>query len=206
MNEFDLKAAGWDENPVHIQRAAAIVAAMLDHIPIAGTMTALEFGAGTGIASFILRDRLQKIVMIDSSAEMVRIMKQKIRKNMAGNLKAKLFDLEKEPWRGSRLNLVMTQMVLHHIVDIEDIISKFYNILVPGGYLAIADLYPEDGSFHGEGFTGHRGFDTGELSGILGKKGFINIYAGKCFSIKKQFTETESKQFDVFLMTARKSG
>ena len=58
MNEFDLKAAGWDENPVHINRAAAIVGAMLDQIPVTGSMTALEFGAGTGIASFLLRDRL----------------------------------------------------------------------------------------------------------------------------------------------------
>jgi tRNA (cmo5U34)-methyltransferase len=205
MNEFDLKAAGWDENPIHINRAAAIVGAMLDQIPLTGSMTALEFGAGTGIASFLLRDRFRQIVMIDSSAEMVKIMKEKIRKNNAGNLEAKLYDLEKEPWRGKKFDLVMTQMVLHHIADIEDIISKFHNMLTPGGYLAVADLYPEDGSFHGEGFTGHRGFDTGQLSKLLESKGFSHLSAGKCFEIKKQFTDTESKQFDVFLITARRS-
>lgn len=204
MNEFDLKAAGWDENPVHIARAAAIVGAMLDKIPVADTMTALEFGAGTGIASFLLRDRFRKIVMIDSSVEMVKIMKEKIRKNKAGNLKAIFFDLEKEPWKGRKYDLVMAQMVLHHITDIEAIIGKFHNMITPGGYLAVADLYPEDGSFHGEGFTGHRGFDTGWLSDLLERKGFRDISAGKCFEIKKQFTDIESKQFDVFLITARR--
>jgi hypothetical protein len=34
---------------------------------------------------------------------------------------------------------------------------------------AIADLYPEDDSFHGEGFAGYKGFDPEELSGLLKK-------------------------------------
>ena len=60
-------------------------------------------------------------------------------------------------------------MVLHHVNDIEKIIGKFYRLLNPGGYLAIADLYEEDGSFHGDGFTGHKGFNMDSLSGILRK-------------------------------------
>ena len=52
-------------------------------------------------------------------------------------------------------------MVLHHVTDIENIIRKFHNLLNPDGHLAIADLYTEDGSFHGKEFTGHKGFDTG---------------------------------------------
>ncbi len=205
MNEFDLKAAGWDENPVHIERAAAITGSILKVIPVTTQMTALEFGAGTGITGFLLRDHLKKIVMIDSSPEMVKIMCDKIRKNKAGNLRARLFDLEKNRWYGRKFDLVMTQMVLHHIADIEDIIGKFHELLRPGGYLAVADLYPEDGSFHGEGFTGHRGFDTEWLSRLLVQKGFRDISSRKCFEIKKQLTKTETKQFDIFLLTATRS-
>ncbi len=202
MNEFDLKAAGWDENPVHIERAAAITGMMLKVIPVTTEMTAIEFGAGTGIAGFLLRDHFRRIVMIDSSAEMVKIMKGKIRKNNVKNLTARLFDLEKYPWTGRKCELLMTQMVLHHITDIEGIVEKFHNTLRPGGYLAVADLYPEDGSFHGEGFTGHRGFNTEWLAELLTRKGFRDISAVKCFEIKKQLTETETKQFDIFLLTA----
>lgn len=205
MNEFDLKAAGWDENPVHIERAFAITTMMLKMIPVTPESAALEFGAGTGIAGFLLKDYFRKIVMIDSSAEMVKIMKGKIRKNHVQNLSARFFDLERDQWTGRKFDLVMTQMVLHHIVDIEDIIVKFHDMLRQGGYLAIADLYPEDGSFHGEGFTGHWGFDTDWLSELLTRNGFSDISSRKCFEIKKQLTETETKQFDIFLLTAIRS-
>ena len=62
-------------------------------------------------------------------------------------------------------------MVLHHVGDIDTIIKKFHDLLNPGGYLAIADLYSEDGSFHGEGFHGHRGFDPVSLAALLQKQG-----------------------------------
>lgn len=205
MNEFDLKAAAWDENPVHIERTAAITSMMLKTIPANPEFKVLEFGAGTGIAAFLLKDHFRKIVMIDSSPGMVRIMKRKILKSNAKNLYVRLFDLERNPWRGRKFDLVMTQMVLHHIADTEGIIIKFHNLLRPGGYLAIADLYPEDGSFHGDGFTGHRGFDTDWLTELLYRNGFSNVSSGKCFEIKKQFTETETKQFDIFLLTARRN-
>ncbi len=205
MNEFDLKAAGWDENPVHLERAAAITGMMMKIIPLTNQMSALELGAGTGIAGFLLREQLKEIVMIDSSPEMVKVMKGKIRKTGAGNLHARLFDLEKNLWHGRKFDLVMSQMVLHHIADIGNITGKFHDLLKPGGWLAVADLYPEDGSFHGEGFTGHKGFDLQWLSGLLTQKGFRNISAVKCFQIKKQLTDTETKQFDIFLLTAIRS-
>jgi 2-polyprenyl-3-methyl-5-hydroxy-6-metoxy-1,4-benzoquinol methylase len=202
MNEFDLKAAGWDENPVHVERAAAITGAILNTVPVTKEMTALEFGAGTGIAGLLLSDHVKKIVLTDSSIEMVRIMKGKIRKGNVKNLRARLFDLEKNQWTGRKFDLVTSQMVLHHIADIEDILEKFHDLLRPGGFLTLADLYKEDGSFHGEGFTGHNGFDTVWLSEIVARKGFRDISVRKCFEIKKQFTETEIKQFDVFLLAA----
>ncbi len=102
--------------------------------------------------------------MLDSSAEMVKIMQEKVKAANAINLKPLLFDLENEEWTGDKFDLLITQMVLHHVVDLDNIFSKFYKIINPGGYLAIADLYPEDGSFHGEGFAGHKGFDIDTLA------------------------------------------
>ena len=75
-------------------------------------------------------------------------------------------------------------------------------MLNPGGYIAIADLYPEDGSFHGEGFTGYKGFDPEELSKLLLKSGFENISHRQCFVINKRISDTETKQFEVFLLIA----
>jgi tRNA (cmo5U34)-methyltransferase len=204
MNEFDVKAAGWDQNPMHWDRSKAVVYHLLESIPLNEKMNALEYGAGTGTTSLLLKDHLKKIIMMDSSAEMVRIMNENIKASGADNLKALFFDLERDKWNGRRFDLILTQMVLHHVIDIENIIKKFFLMMNPGGYLAIADLYPEDGSFHGDGFTGHKGFDMKKLSSILEKHGFTYISGRKCFEIKKIISDGETKQFDVFLLTAKR--
>ncbi len=202
MNEFDIKAAGWDQNPMHWDRSVAIVKELLRQVPVRKEMTAMEFGAGTGITSFLLKDHFNEITMVDSSAEMVKIMKDKVKAANTKNLKPLLFDLEKEEWTGNKFDLLITQMVLHHVNDLDNIFLKFSKIINPGGYLAIADLYPEDGSFHGEGFTGHKGFDIDALADRLRNHEFGNISARKCFVINKKISETESRQFDVFLLIA----
>ena len=87
MNEFDIKAAEWDKNPMHWDRSEAIVKEIRKQIPLNRNMTALEYGAGTGIASFLLRDYLKEITLMDNSSEMVRIMKEKIEASKVSNLK-----------------------------------------------------------------------------------------------------------------------
>jgi hypothetical protein len=42
MNEFDLKAAGWDQNQMHWERSAAIVKDLLKQVPLRKGMTVLE--------------------------------------------------------------------------------------------------------------------------------------------------------------------
>lgn len=204
MNEFDIKAAGWDLNLMHIERSEAIAKQLIERIPLNKSMIALEFGAGTGITSFLLKDQLGEILMLDNSMEMVRIMNEKIIASGTENLKAIYFDLEKEVWSKTKFNLIFNQMALHHVDDTGSIIEKFYFMLHPGGYLAIADLYPEDGSFHGNDFNGHKGFNPQYLSSLLEKTGFRNITVKKCFEIYKQITDKGLKQFDLFLLIAER--
>jgi tRNA (cmo5U34)-methyltransferase len=203
MNEFDSKAAEWDKNPMHWDRSMAIVEAMKKRFSLDRRMTAMEFGAGTGIASFLLRDILKEITLMDNSSEMVKIIKEKIRAAKVKNFKVLNFDLEHNDLNvKGKFDLIFTQMVLHHVTDIEGIIKKFGKLLNSGGYLAIADLYEEDGSFHGEGFTGHLGFDPENLAAILSKNKFKDITHNSCFIIDREISETETKQYAVFLLTA----
>ncbi len=204
MNEFDIKASGWDANPMHWERSVAIVNIVLKQIVLNKSMKALEFGAGTGITGFLLKDYLKEITMMDSSPEMVRIMNEKIALTGAANLKAILFDLEKEDPDENNFDLLITQMVMHHVADINNIVGKFYRLLNPGGYLAIADLYPEDGSFHGEKFSGHKGFNPLEFSTLVRNQGFKDVSLQKCFVINKKISEFETRQFNVFLLIANK--
>jgi tRNA (cmo5U34)-methyltransferase len=204
MNEFDSKAVEWDNNPMHWERSAAIAEEIKKLIPLSKEMSALEYGAGTGITSFLLKDFLKDITLMDNSAEMIRVINEKISSTRAENLKTLNFNLEDEEYTERKFDLIFTQMVLHHVTDIENIMGVFHHLLKKGSYLAIADLTEEDGSFHGEAFTGHKGFDMDWLSGILGKNGFSDIFHKTCFVIDRKLSETESKKFNVFIMTARR--
>ncbi len=204
MNRFDSAARTWDNNPMHQQRSEAIASKMKEQIDLNRTMTALEFGAGTGILSFLLKDSLKEIVMMDNASEMVNVMEEKIRSVHAGNMKPICFNLVESDGFDQSFDLIYNQMVLHHIDDVPSILSKFFRILNPGGHLVIADLYPEDGSFHGEGFTGHNGFDTEELCNQLRDLGFKNPKQEPCFVVKKPVDGNVVKEFPVFILTATK--
>ena len=205
MNEFDIKAAEWDKDPMHWDRSATVANEIEKRIPLTKEMIALEYGAGTGITSFLLKDHLKEIILMDNSTEMVKVMNQKIESSQVKNLKVLFFDLEHYDYEAGKFDLIFTQMVLHHVSDVENLTGRFHRLLNPGGHLAIADLYREDGSFHGSGFTGHNGFNIEELSALIGNQGFLNINHNKCFSINKKISITETKQFDVFLLTANRS-
>jgi tRNA (cmo5U34)-methyltransferase len=205
MNEFDKKAAGWDLNPMHVERSEVISKLILERIPLNQSMTALEFGAGSGLTSLLLEDKFKEILMIDNSPEMIRIINEKIAASRSTRLRTLCLDLEKEEYNSESFDLIISQMALHHVIDIEGIIRKFYIMLKPGGYIAVADLYPEDGSFHGEGFEGHRGFNPDILSQIFATNRFENISYQKCFTITKEISESVIKSFDLFLLIAGRS-
>lgn len=204
MNEFDIKASGWDANPVHLQRSVAIAQMLTEMVPLTKDTRALELGAGTGLLSLLLKDRLKSVTMIDSSQEMIRIIDKKIAEQGITNMTTLVLDLEKEDMNGN-YDIVYSQMVFHHVGDIDKILCKFYNLLEPGGYLGIADLFKEDGSFHDEHFTGHNGFEPDELMKMLKRNHFDDIRYQSCFVIKKPSENGSVTEYPVFLMTARKA-
>jgi tRNA (cmo5U34)-methyltransferase len=204
MNEFDIKAAAWDSDPMHIERSEAVARHILEKIPVQPSMTAMEYGAGTGITGFLLKEYFKEITLIDNSTEMVRKINEKINAFNTNNLKALLFDLEYNALTNRKFDLIFTQMALHHVNDVNKIINQFHILLNNGGYLAIADLYPEDGSFHGAGFNGYRGFNPDDLSHELINNHFGNVSHQKCYTIDKKISESLSKEFDIFLLIAQR--
>lgn len=204
MNEFDIKAAEWDMNPMHWDRSEAIANEIKSLIPLNKGMSAMEYGAGTGITSFLLKDYVKEILLMDNSSEMVKVMNSKIAATNVKNMTAINFDLEHNDYTGGKFDIIYTQMVLHHVINIDNIITRFQALLNPGGYLAIADLYTEDGSFHGEGFDGHLGFDMEDLSNKLLRNNFLKVFHKECFIIDRKVSEDVTKKFPVFLMIGNK--
>jgi ubiquinone/menaquinone biosynthesis C-methylase UbiE len=151
----------------------------------------------------LLESHFSKITLMDSSGEMVKVMHEKVARTGLKHLKPLFFDLETADLNDHTFDCIFTQMAMHHVGDIEKVINSFYHILNPGGWLAIADLYREDGSFHGDGFTGHQGFEEEQLKTTLEKAGFSHITTHPCFVVRKMI-HNSLREYPVFLMTALK--
>jgi ubiquinone/menaquinone biosynthesis C-methylase UbiE len=199
MSQFDDAARTWDQNSIHTERSQAIFSALLKIVPLNKNMKALEYGAGTGILSFLLQEHISEITMIDSSQEMVNVMREKVDKTGAKNLKPLYFDLEHENLATS-FDFIYNQMVMHHVRDVNAMLGKFCKLLNPGGYLAIADLYTEDGSFHGLEADVHKGFDPEKLEETLRSFGLKNVRHETCFEMPRD----SGKKYPVFLLVGHK--
>lgn len=196
MNEFDSRAREWDNDKIHLDRSVAIAAELEKMIPADRPMRALEYGAGTGILSFLLKDKFSEIVLMDSSREMIRVCKDKAAYFQAGHIKPLWLDLENQDFDG-KFDIIYSQMVLHHVNSVDKILEKFYSLLNPGGLLAIADLYTEDGTFHGPDVKVHLGFDPLAFIEALKKIGFNQAEHRNCFLIKRP----SGREYPVFLLT-----
>jgi ubiquinone/menaquinone biosynthesis C-methylase UbiE len=204
MNEFDQKARDWDKNKMHLERTVAVAGQLQKLIPFRPSMKAMEFGAGTGLLSFYLKDRFSEITLIDNSREMLKMAEQKMETDDHSQFRTLSLNLEKDEYSGDPFDIIYSQMVLHHIRDTDAIIKKFYHLLTPGGILAIADLFEEDGSFHDDNIDVHKGFDPEKLLAILLQQGFQDIQIDPCFVIRKEVSVEIIKEYPVFLMTAHR--
>jgi tRNA (cmo5U34)-methyltransferase len=202
MTDFDEHARDWDKNEMHLNRSIAIANALEKMIPLHHSMRTLEFGAGTGLLSFLLKDKLSDITLMDNSREMIRVCEEKVDYYKTSHIHPVWFDLEHSDYNssGAGFDMIYSQMVFHHVKNIESILIKFYALLNPGGYLAVADLYTEDGSFHGPGIDVHNGFDPRETLDLLGKKGFKNGKYETCFEIVRE----PGRKYPVFLLVTNK--
>ena len=200
MSSFDARAREWDKDKMHMDRSVAIAAELEKMIPLDHSMKALEYGAGTGILSFLLREHFSDITLMDSSQEMINVCQEKREYFGTSHIHPLWLDLEHTDFE-DKFDIIYNQMVLHHVKGYEAMLHKFYELLNPGGYLAVADLFPEDGSFHGiNNLDVHLGFDPEALSVILKNAGFESVNYITCFEVKRPSGE----KFPIFLLVAKK--
>ncbi len=202
---FDSKARQWDDNPVFQERGLKIAQAIRQAVPLHRQMSALDYGCGTGLLSFPLKDELGAILLADSSGGMLEVVAEKITAQGITNMTPLKLDLLTDPTPTQTFDLIVTAMTLHHVPDTDHILRVFHDLLNPGGYLCIADLDQEDGSFHGLEVDVHHGFDQADLSRRTAQAGFADVQFQTVFTITKT-RETGMQDYPVFLMTARRAG
>ena len=205
-SRFDEMAASWDEDPQKVERACAVARQIRCHVALDPEMKALEFGCGTGLLSFALKDDLGHITLVDNSPGMLDVLERKIAAGAVKNMTPLLLDLT-SGGKGVRekFDIVFTMMALHHIPQPASVLSVLFSLLNDGGYLAVAELEKGDTMFHGAGFGEHDGFSRKELSIMAQNAGFGLVCFCDCFTIRRKI-EGVVENFNVFLMLCRKNG
>lgn len=203
--DFNAKAANWD-NETRIKRAKMVADEITKSINIEEQYSALEFGCGTGLVSFNLKDKFKHITLIDVSENMMEVLNSKIRDSKVNNMTPILTDINKNAEViGDKYDVIYTSMALHHIVDVRPTLENLYKMLKDNGYFCIAELVEDNGSFHRseEGFSGHHGFNQEVLKDMLEEIGFKDVKSHIFYSDVK-VVENLKVKFSLFLMIVRK--
>jgi 2-polyprenyl-3-methyl-5-hydroxy-6-metoxy-1,4-benzoquinol methylase len=204
MNDFDAMAGTWEANPVHLERTRAIAGTIRRIVPLSREMRAIEVGCGTGLLSLALHEDLGSVVATDPSQGMIDVLQGKISATGIVNLVAVKTDLAVQAPPKGPFQLVFLQMALHHIPDVDGFFRTAHVLLDHGGWLCVADLDVEDGSFHGMGTEGvHLGFDRTDIVHHVETAGFQALDISTVFEIRKEVDGAE-RVFPIFLLVARK--
>jgi len=197
VERFDKQASQWDKLDRRVVNAKNIAEVIKKNVELKKDMHLMDFGAGTGLLSEFLSQKVGKITAVDNSKGMIE---EFLKKDFPCEVDAKCIDYAKEDIV-QKFDGVVSSMTIHHIKDIKSLFKKFYDDLKDGGFIALADLDKEDGSFHSsnEGVF-HFGFDFDELKKIAGEVGFEKAEIKSCGFIKKPH-----KDFEVLILIAHKS-
>ena len=200
--DFDARAATWDDDPTKVERAQAVADEIVARVPLSHAMRALEYGCGTGLLSFMLRARLGDITLADVSDGMLAVAARKIAAAGDKAMHAVKLDWFVDPVPARAFDVIYSLMTLHHIPDTAGILERFHTALAARGFLCIADLDAEDGSFHGADFDGHLGFDRGELAAKARRAGFASVDFTTAYTMTKP-VGSGKRTFPIFLMVAQ---
>ncbi|BDU77747.1 class I SAM-dependent DNA methyltransferase [Mesoterricola sediminis] len=196
-NRFDAAAATWDQEDRRVVLAREVTAAILDRVRPEPAWRALDFGAGTGLVTLALAPHVGRMTGADTSEGMLA---QLAAKAGALGLPVEVRRLDGAGDLGGPYDLIVSSMTLHHVVDVPALLVQLARHLAPGGRIALADLEPEDGSFHGEDASDvhHLGFEPADIAAWLEAAGLRDVAVARAVETTKK-----GRTFGIFLATGR---
>ncbi len=197
MSTFDTRAQNWDSGDIRVNGAKKIAQAIEKKIMLTPEMEVIDFGVGTGLLGFEIAKKVKQVYGIDTSEGMLAKLKEKNSEEL--HIIPLQQDIIKEPLEQTFDGLV-SSMTLHHVEDLEAFFQTIYKNIKEGGFIAIADLEEEDGTFHSDNEGVHHfGFEAQKLREIVQRSGFKNAQIENINTISKPHRE-----FGVFLLSAQK--
>lgn len=196
-DHFKDKAQNWDDGKLRQSTPKAIANAIEENISLNKEMKILDFGVGTGLLGFSIASKVKKVYGVDMSRSMLAKLEEKNTSELS--IEPICQDIVKEPLEMT-FDGVISSMTLHHVENLESFFKSIYKNIKQGGFLAIADLESEDGTFHSNSDgVYHFGFDMNELCATVEKCGFKDVVCENVATINKP-----QKDFGVFLLRAIK--
>jgi len=199
MSRFDAAAAEWDKGDMRQRIAAQTADTILKTIPLKADMDLLDFGAGTGLLTFRLASSVRSVTAVDTSPKMLEVLQSKSTPEHV--IKTECRDITQLPMEET-FDGIISSMAMHHVENTEAFLKTLHAHLRPGGFIAIADLDKEDGTFHTHGNEGvyHFGFDREALKEKAEKNGFTDIRFDTALTIEKP-----GGSYPIFLLSAYKA-
>jgi len=198
---FDEKSKVYETDEKKVDNVKNIADGIICNVALKKSDVILDFGSGTGLLTKHISKYVKKIIVNDISESMNEQLRDKIKKNefdcdihMAAHNMCETY-LCLEPVDG-----IISSMTIHHVKEVKELMTQFFNLLKKEGFLALADLETEDGTFHKED-TGvfHFGFDKKEFLSLVEEIGFINTKIQTISVAEKPYG-----QYPIFLLVAQK--
>lgn len=197
-DHFRDKADEWDMSSQIVANAKSISDAIVENIHLDKNMRVMDFGAGTGLLCSFVSAHVGEVIAVDNSPAMLEKFRAK-----CDTIKCKSQIIQKDlsvETIDDKFDGIISSMTIHHLEDTPTLFGKFYNMLNDGGFIAIADLDTEDGSFHSDNCgVFHYGFDRKALEEIAKSVGFKEIKFAEASKISKP-----DGDYSVFLIMAKR--
>jgi predicted TPR repeat methyltransferase len=195
MSVFDKRAKNWDQGDIRVNGAQVIADAIEKKFDLKDDMVLVDFGVGTGLLGFEIAKKVKKVYGVDTSRGMLEKLEEKNTPEL--HIEPIHQDIIEQPL-DQKFDGLISSMTLHHVEDLEKFFTTIKKNLNIGGFLAIADLESEDGTFHSDNTdVYHFGFDEKTLRNVVEKCGFENIAFENINTIEKPH-----RNFGIFLLTA----
>lgn len=195
---FDEAATDWDKGDIRQQIAHNVFHTIVSRITLLKTMDILDFGAGTGLLSFKIAPLVRSVTGVDLSTGMLEQLEAKNSDIL--QVRGICHDMLSEPLK-DKFDGIVSSMAMHHVKETAKLLESFYAHLKPNGFIALADLDAEDGTFHTHGNEGveHFGFDREPLRALLEQIGFKNVRFHTALTVNN-----ENGAYPIFLVTGMK--
>ncbi|KAF3277420.1 hypothetical protein TWF132_001663 [Orbilia oligospora] len=200
---FNSEASSWDQNPDVQSATNSAFNEILRRIPSLSLdnpakPTLLDLGAGTGLLSLLLSPYTSQILSIDPSPTMISHLSQKLSKKDSPKNITPLCALITSPSdpclpnTQKKFDIIISNLVLHHIPNLPEFITLTHGLLNPGGVICLTDFEnvgEESRKFHPEGKMGgveRHGLVRKEMEELLITTGFEDVKVEVGWVMRKQ--------------------